>query len=92
MKTPTQLRRVIEAAGAVMEEDEGTRDMRTFQAVAPDGMIWQEGCVCLRVEWFRGTSRLAEMFNEAEYKSLAERVSFGLREQTPEERELTATD
>jgi len=92
MKTISQLRRVVEQAGARLEEDEPLRDMRTFQAVAPDGMIWEEGCFCMRVDWATGASPQAVRFNEEQFKSVSERVASGLREQTEAERDMCAVD
>lgn len=92
MKTTTHLRQAVELAGGKLEEDEGRRDMRCFQAVAPDGRIWQGGSVCLRINWARGSSASAIAYNESEYADTVARLSSGLRDQTPEEVELYANN
>lgn len=92
MNTPTQLRRIIEASGARMEEDEGSRDMRTFQAVAPIGMIWNEGCVCIRIDWARGSSAQAVAFNDSQFKSTSERIGYGFRPMTEDEKDMCSED
>ena len=92
MKTKRDLERVIVAAGGTLEEDDGLRDMRCFQAVAPDGLIWEEGVVCIRIDWAKGEHAQAVAFNESEFKSLCERLSFGLRGMTADEKWAAGVD
>lgn len=92
MKTTTQLRKLVESAGGILEEDEGRRDMRCFQACAPDGKIWGEGVTCLRIDWAAGTSPHAIAFNEDAFKDLTSRLSSGLRDQTEGEKYLCSED
>lgn len=92
MKNATQLRRLVVSAGGKLEEDEGRRDLRTFQACAPDGKIWSEGVVCLRIDWATGSSPHAIAFNADALKDLTSRLSSGLRDQTEEEKYLCSED
>jgi hypothetical protein len=79
--------------GAIVEEDEGTSDMRLFQVIAPAGKIWKGADLhTLVVQWARGGSDQAIRFNQDSFKDVAERMSHGLRDMTEEERELCAED
>lgn len=79
--TVKDVRRAIEKAGGTMEEDEGYRDMRTLQAVAPDGKLWACGSLhCLRIEWATGRTAQAQAYNGHEYRDLEERLACGLED------------
>lgn len=93
MRTKTDLEKLAKRAGATLEEDEGYRDMHTFQIVAPDGKWWAASfTIHLRVEWARGTSRSAVAFNEDAYNDAASRVAHGLEDIPETELYLYATD
>ena len=67
MKTKADLERLAKSAGATLEEDEGYRDMRVFQIVAPDGKRWVDGgCMHVRIDWAQGRKPDAVKFNDAE--------------------------
>ncbi len=86
MKTKADLDRLSKSAGATLEEDEGYRDMRTFQIVAPDGKRWVDGgCIHIKVEWAKGTTKHALEHNRAEWLIISEAVACGLEEIPSEE-------
>lgn len=92
MRTKADIERLAKAAGATLEEDEGYRDMRTLQIVAPAGKLWHDGGVqCLRIEWAKGTTPKAVEYNEVAYRDTESRIRCGLYDMTPEEAELYAT-
>ena len=76
-----------------MEEDEGYRDMRTFQIVAPEGQWWIDCCVrCIKVEWASGATKHARQHNEAEWLGTKEAVECGLEPIPADQAYLYATD
>ena len=78
--------------GATVEEDPGYRNMRVFQLVAPQGKIWEEGVLHIRVELQRGNSPVAQTFNAQEITHAIENMSNGARPMTDIEKELCADD
>lgn len=93
MKTKADIERLAKAAGATLEEDEGYRDMRTFQIVAPDGQWWIAGCVrCIKVEWAQGATKHARLHNDAEWLCIKEAVECGLEPIPADEAYLYAVD
>jgi len=86
MKTKTHLERLAAKTGATLEEDDGYRDMRVFQLVAPEGKIWIDGGVTsIRVEWAKGSGRHAVEHNEAEYLVVSEAAECGMEPMTEEQ-------
>lgn len=93
MKTKADLERLAKSAGATLEEDEGYRDMRVFQIVAPDGKRWVDGgCMHVRIDWAQGRKPDAVKFNDAEYLIAKEAVECGLEEIPAEEAYIYASD
>lgn len=93
MKTRADIERLAKAAGATLEEDEGYRDMRRLQIVAPDGKRWRDGSVlCLLVEWAKGSTPGAVKHNEDAYRDATSRIACGLENIPAEEAELYAVD
>lgn len=88
--TIANLRRLCERNGGLLEEDEGYRDMRVLQVVAPDGQVWEEGVKHLKVEWQRGNSDAAQKHNHAQMESVEQRLNH--RDMTPEEADMCAED
>lgn len=72
MKTPRQLKILVTKLGGTLEEDNGLRDMRCFQAVAPDGYLWNGDTLHIRIDWATGSSTHAIAANEAMFKMVAE--------------------
>jgi len=93
MRTKANIERLAKVVGATVEEDYGTRNMRTFQVVAPPGKLWHDGGTqCLRLEWARGATRLAREYNEVAYLDAESRIRCGLYDMTAEEAEFYATE
>lgn len=93
MKTKADIERLAKAAGATLEEDEGYRDMRTFQIVAPDGKRWVDGgCIHIKVEWAKGATPSAQEHNRGEWLIIKEAVECGLEEIPAEEAYIYAKD
>lgn len=93
MKTPQQLRALVERAGGTLEEDFGPSGLRIFQAVARPGYVWAgSDLTCLMVQWARGSSALTLAWNEREFDDLRERVSHGQRPMTAAEIEERVED
>lgn len=89
MKSVSQLRTLVTKAGGTLEEDEGFRDARVFQAVAPKGKLWKcSDLSCLVIIWKRGIYQ----DNEDVFSDVRQRVSFGLRDMTQDEMEIYAED
>lgn len=79
--TIKDVRRAIEKAGGTMEEDEGYRDMRILQAVAPRGRLWAcDSIYALMVPWAVGNSPQAAAHRADTFRDLGERLSFGLED------------
>lgn len=93
MKTKADLERLAKAWGATLEEDQGWRDMRTFQIVAPEGQRWLDGHVlCIKVEWAKGAAKHAVRYNEDEWQVIKEAVECGLEPIPAEDAYLYAVD
>lgn len=93
MKTVSDIKRLAAQAGATIEEDEGYRDMRVLQIIAPGGKRWLDGHVkMIRVEWATGKSPSAQQHNAAEWLVIAEAVECGLEDIPAEDAELYAVD
>ena len=77
----TTLRLAVQAAGGTLEEDNGSCSCRIFQAIAPDGMIWEEGVVCFLIQWPVGDSN-----GQAEaLRDVVARTALGYRPMTEQE-------
>jgi len=88
-----KLRLAAVKAGGTLEEDEGRRDMRVFQAVAPSGHVWAgNDCVHVRIDWASGSGPRVAEFNASAFDSALQTISHGLRLMTPEETELCADE
>lgn len=86
MKTKKDFAKLVERCGGTLEEDTGYRNMRVYQAVAPDGKLWAGDDVqCLRIETCKASS-------EDDYEWARAILERGLRDITPEEAEFYAED
>lgn len=93
MKTIAQIKALVEKAGGTLEEDAGTHDARILQAVAPEGKVWAGSDVqCMLIQWPVGGLPWTKSGRQEAFDDVAERVSFGLRDMTPEEIEEHAED
>ncbi len=88
------LKRIVEAAGGTLEEDHGSLDTRTFQAVAPDGKRWRcQGTILLCILWAkRGSLESSRNFNLDAFRDTQQRLAHGLEPIPADEAEQYATD
>jgi hypothetical protein len=72
MITTRQLKSLVTKLGGTLEEDHGVRDLRCFQAVAPDGYLWNGDTRHIRIDWATGSSRTSIAFNMAMFNRAQE--------------------
>jgi hypothetical protein len=93
MKTLNDIKRAVAKVGGTVEEDEGYRDMRVLQLIAPAGKLWAgTDCQCEPVHWACGSAPHAVKYNEKTFADILDTLSHGAREMTPEEAEEHAED
>lgn len=76
--TTRDLQRLAQRYGATLEEDNGLRDMRVFQIVAPRGFRWLDGAICLRIDWQTGSGGDADRFNSESLRDAETRLRGGM--------------
>ncbi len=92
--TLSNLKKAVEAAGGVLEEDESGRDIRRFQMVAPDNKRWAaSACQCQPVQWAkRAHLDSAKKFNQISFDDAIQQLGFGLEEIPEDEKYIYAVD
>lgn len=90
MTSKQELQALARRTGGRLEEDEGYREMRVFQLVAPAGKLWTEGVRAIRLEMSTARTPQALAYNRALLREAGQRAV--LRDMLPDELDLYATD